>query len=159
MSYDDIMSDHVGKLRRSGGLTDNGSYYRYDYITSHSELANAFLKSRNALGYPLRMQARYKDDRFIYTGDALEKDLGEALTKATQHIEKQLRDAIIHDIFPDIEACLNSVQVVNNQFTIPTARMRSSNSFASRLGKLLGKELVKTAMGFFKDQNKRKKRR
>lgn len=159
MEYEELFQEHVGKLRRASGLKDTGSYYRYDYIVSQNELADAFMRSRNALGYPLRMQARYKDDRFIYTGDALEKDLGEAIAKSMGHIENELREAIMHDIIPDVEACLNSIQVVNNQITIPTTRLRSpKNSFATRLGKLLGRELVKTMMSFFKDKSKRRKR-
>ena len=155
-----MINKHISDLRRSAGLTDSGSYYRYDYIVDQNQMISAFLNSRNNLGYPLRLQARYKDDRFIYTGDALEKDIAVAVAEAMKRGEAQLREAIIQDVIPDLESTLNSITVVNNQFQIPTQKMRSSSSkFAERFGKLLGKELVKTIFSFFQDNRKQRRKR
>ena len=154
-----MMERHIDNLRRSAGLTSNGSYYRYDYIVDQSQLVSAFLRSRNNLGYPLRMQARYKDDRFIYTGDALEKDIAVAVAEAMKKAEGQLREAIIQDVIPDLERTLNSITVVNNQFKIPTHTMKSnSNKFADKFVKMLGRELVKSIFALFKTDRRKRKR-
>lgn len=155
------MRRHIANIKRSAGLNGNGSI-RYEYMLTKEQLYDAYLKRMDDLGYPLKVEP--KRDRYVMNSKVLNKAFEDATMKAMQQFEKEINSFIEKEVMWLIEqettALLNTITIANGQVSMQRRPIKKID-WATRLGRLLGKELVKTASKIFEDtvNPKRTKRR
>ena len=158
---DNFSQKHAHDLKKSGGLPGNGAI-KYEYILTKDQLYDTYLNRMDDLGYPLRVEP--KRDRYVMNSKVLEKAFEDATTKALKQLEDEIYNFVDKEVMNVIDHetynLLNTITVSSGEF-ITHRKPINKSSWASRFGKLLGKELAKTAMKIFDDtiNPKRSKRR
>ena len=154
------MQRHIHNLKKSAGLPGNGMI-KYEYIYTKDQLQDDYLKRMDDLGYPLRVEP--KRDRYVMNSKALEKALEETAVNVLKEIEDELNDFVEKEVFDVItrEAAnlMNTVVFSENDGRYVVKRKHIIKiDWAKRLGRLLGKELVKTVTKILKDTTSARKR-
>lgn len=147
----DYMRRHTYNLKKSAGLIGNGMV-KYEHILTKDQLFDAYLKKMNDLSYPLRVEP--KRDRYVMNSVALKKAYEDATIQALKQIEDELNTFVEKEVLKMVEqevsALLNTITFTNGQCQMKIRPIKKVN-WASRLGSLLGKELVKTTAKIFED--------
>ena len=153
----DYMRRHTYNLKKSAGLIGNGMV-KYEHILTKDQLFDAYLKKMNDLSYPLRVEP--KRDRYVMNSVALKKAFEDATTQALKQIEDELHTIrgmfsfvekeVLKMVEEEVSALLNTITFTNGQCQMKTRPIKKVN-WASRLGSLLGKELIKTTAKIFED--------
>ena len=146
------MKAHLNNIKRAVGSRG----IEYEYILNTDDLTRAWMEARKDLNYALRKEV--KRDRYVLNTEGLQRDLEKALTQAINEASDQLHQMVLNDLIPDIERTLNLITVQNGQFKAPPIPKRRS-SWASQLGKMLGKAIAKSTVKIFEDMTKPDRRR
>lgn len=134
--------------RRSEG---NGSIYEamYDY----DELRNYWVRRTADLGYPLRVEP--KRDRLILNKQGWEKAVMDSAQEVSKIIGNDIYNFVREDVYDEIqngaEYILNSLTYNQNTGFKAAKRPPVKKDFASKLGAMLGRALVKNLSNLWKD--------
>lgn len=134
---DSGMQHHLGNISRMVG---NDVSKRYSYVVSNDELTNAYIQMRNELGYPLMMDSKYRR-AIVYNKTGLEKKITEMINNTIMANIKELEKMVAEDIVNDVLRQINSIKTIGNGTFVKGSS--GTSNFASRLGSMLAKSMVK----------------
>lgn len=133
-------------LRNLNRLAGNGSTTtKYSYILSENDLIKAYNDSKRDLPYPLRKEV--KRDRYILNAEGLGIVLAKVMEEVVNETGKEITETVADNVVEDIVYSLNNLKQTNGNIVAP----KKQHSFAADLGKMLGRELVKTAEKILED--------
>ncbi len=125
---------HLGNISRMVG---HDVTHRYSYITSESELIDAWLKLHEDLNYPLMVDSRYHR-ALIYNREGLEKFIQDNLINNM----KQAFDELANIATNDIEKMLNNI-IQTKDGKIIIDKSNNTNSTINLIANATAKGLVK----------------
>ena len=106
MSTNEDLTTRLGQIKKESG---NGHSATYNYAIETNEFANLWYKMHNDLGYPLKIDSRYKR-AIVYNKQGLEQKIEKMITE----VMKKNFDIFSDMITKDIENRLNNaIQTVN----------------------------------------------
>ena len=109
----------------------------YDYSINTNDFANLWYSLHNDLGYPLKIDSRYKR-AIIYNKQGLEKQIQQMITEVIGKELGQLADLVANDITAQIDSITQTAsgKIVKTR----------SNNLGTTIASAIGKGLVN---GFF----------
>lgn len=135
---DSITQRHLNNLGRLVGHKVGGGLSTYQYILNTDDLTNAYIQMRNDLGYPLKVDSKYRRS-IVYNKQGLEKQIEKMINDTIENSFNKLSDLVAQDIANKVDSLLSA-----SAGTIGSGN--TSFNSAKMIGSVIGKGLVK---GFF----------
>lgn len=133
-----ITQRHLDNLSRLVGHKVDGGISTYRYILNTDDLTNAYIQMRNDLGYPLKVDSKYRR-AIVYNKQGLEKQIEKMINDTIENSFNKLSDLVAQDIANKVDSLLSTS-------TGTIGGGNTSFNSAKMIGSVIGKGLVK---GFF----------